>query len=166
MTSIIKKYLILIPILFGVLASHRLFRPGFFSMQDDMHVFRLSQFDQCVKDLQIPCRLVTDGGLGYSYPLFNFYSPLPYAFAESFHLTGASLINSLKISFITPYIIGAVGMYLLSNKLFGPVGAIVSSVLFHLYDKLSNFLFQEFAVLQTQFVAAARKFDFPDFSFG
>ena len=128
----IKKYnlLLLIPILFALLASHRLWRPGYFSMQDDIHVFRLSQFHQCVLDRQIPCRLIPDGGLGYTYPLFNFYSPLPYAVTEFFHLTGFSLIDSLKVSFIIPFFIGSVGMYLLSSSFFGPVGGLVSSVLY------------------------------------
>jgi hypothetical protein len=142
MTSKLKKYIILIPILFGLLASHRLFRPGYFSMQDDMHIFRLSQLHQCLIDGQIPCRLIADGGLGYSYPLYNFYSPLPYLFAEVFHLAGISLIDSLKISFIFPYFIGSIGMFLLSKKIFGTAGAVISTALFTLapYHSLDGFV--------------------------
>ncbi|MFA5894350.1 MAG: hypothetical protein WC851_01065 [Candidatus Shapirobacteria bacterium] len=140
----IKKFklIIIIPLLFALLASHRLWRPGYFSMQDDMHVFRLAQFHQCVLDRQIPCRLIPDGGFGYTYPLFNFYSPLPYAFAESFHLAGLSLIDSLKISFIIPFFIGSLGMYLLSSSFFGPVGGLVSSVLYTFapYHSLDSFV--------------------------
>ncbi|MBI2465036.1 hypothetical protein HYV64_02735 [Candidatus Shapirobacteria bacterium] len=139
-----KKFnlVLLIPLLFALLASHRLWRPGYFSMQDDMHVFRLSQFHQCLLDRQIPCRLISDGGLGYSYPLFNFYSPLPYAVAESFHLVGFSLIDSLKISFIIPFFVGSVGMYLLSFTFFGPVGGLISSVLYTFapYHALDSFV--------------------------
>jgi hypothetical protein len=123
-----KKYIF--PLIFALLASHRLWQGGYFTMQDDIHVFRLQQFDQCLVDHQIPCRLISLGGMGYSYPLFNFYSPFPYAVAEIFHLLGVSYINSLKISFILPYFIGSIGMYLLSSILFGPSGGIISSVLF------------------------------------
>lgn len=139
-----KKFnlVLLIPLLFALLASYRLWRPGYFSMQDDMHVFRLAQYHQCVLDRQIPCRLISDGGLGYSYPLFNFYSPLPYAVAESFHLVGLTLIDSLKISFIIPFFIGSVGMYLLSSAFFGPVGGLISSVLYTFapYHALDSFV--------------------------
>lgn len=134
--------LLIIPLIFALLASHRLWRPGYFSMQDDMHVFRLAQYHQCVLDRQIPCRLIPDGGLGYTYPLFNFYSPLPYAVAEGFHLVGLSLIDSLKISFIIPFFIGSVGMYLLSSAIFGPVGGLISSVLYTFapYHALDSFV--------------------------
>ena len=126
-----RHYLILLfPLIFAILASHQLWQSGYFTMQDDIHIFRLQQFNQCLSDLQIPCRLIPDGGLGYSYPLFNFYSPLPYAFAEIWHLMGISLINSLKVSFIFPFFIGSISMFLLSSSFFGPVGGVISSVLY------------------------------------
>lgn len=123
-----KKILILI--LLSFLASRRLWRPGYFSMQDDIQIFRLSQFDQCVKDGQIPCRYIPDGGLGYGYPLFNYYSPLPYAFAQSFHLLGLSLINSIKIVFISSFFIASLGMFYLSKLLFNKKSALISATIF------------------------------------
>lgn len=112
------------------LTSHRLWRPGYFSMQDDVQIFRLQQFDQCIKDKQIPCRYIPNGGLGYGYPLFNYYSPLPYAVGEIFHLLGFSLINSIKIVFILIFFIASVGMYLLSSYLFGSLPGSISTILF------------------------------------
>ena len=119
-------------ILFSLLASYRLFQSGYFSMQDDMHVFRLQQLDQCLRDGQIPCRQIADGGLGYGYPLFNYYSPLPYAIAELFHLFKISFIDSLKISFIIPNFVRAISMFLLASTFFGPVGGLVSSAFYTL----------------------------------
>lgn len=123
-----KKFIL--PIIFAILASSQLWQPGYFTMQDNIHVFRLQQFDQCVADKQIPCRFISMGGMGYGYPLFNFYSPFPYAFSEIFHLIGFSYIDSLKIAFITPFFLSAIGMYLLGNSFFGFGGGLISSVLY------------------------------------
>jgi len=125
-----NKLIYLILFLISLLSIWRLFRPGYPSMQDDIQVFRLEQFDQCLKDGQIPCRYIPDGGLGYGYPLYNFYSPLPYAVAEFFHLIGFSFINSIKISFILPAFIRTFGMYFLATVFFGSGGGILSAILF------------------------------------
>jgi uncharacterized membrane protein len=99
-------------------------------MMDDMHVFRLQQFDQCLHDGQIPCRFISDGGMGYGYPLFNYYSPLPYSIAEGFHLIGFSFINSLKITFASCHLIGVLGMFLFASLFWGETGAAISSIIF------------------------------------
>lgn len=125
-----RFFALFLTLIFALVASHRLWRPGYFSMQDDIHVFRLQQFDECLRDGQIPCRFISQGGLGYGYPLFNYYSPLPYAVAESFHSLGLSLIDSLKISFILPFFLGSVGMFLLASWHFGLVGGLIASALF------------------------------------
>ncbi len=110
-----KYHHLIILFLLFLLSSYRLFRPGYFSMQDDIHVFRLQQFDQCLRDGQIPCRYVPLAGMGYGYPLFNFYSPFPYALAEIFHIVGLSFIDSLKLVFILGFFLSLVGMYFLAN---------------------------------------------------
>lgn len=120
----------------------RLIRPGYFSMSDDMHIFRLQQFDQCLNDGQIPCRYVPLGGLGYGYPLFNFYSPLPYVLGEGFHLLGFSFINSIKSVFILCSLLSGFGMFLLAKSYWGIIGGIVSMVfyLFAPYRAVDTFV--------------------------
>lgn len=136
-----KKNVIILIIL-SLLTSWRLFRPGYPSMQDDIQVFRLQQFDQCVRDGQIPCRYIADGGFGYGYPLFNFYSPLPYAVSESFHLLGFSFINSLKIAFIIPAFLRTFGMYFLAAAFFGSSGGFLAAALYALapYQAVNSFV--------------------------
>ncbi|MBU3935556.1 hypothetical protein KJ909_02685, partial [Patescibacteria group bacterium] len=124
-----KKYLLLV-LLVSLLTCARLFRPGYFSMQDDIHVLRLQQFDQCLKDGQIPCRYTASGGLGYGCPLYNYYSPLPYFVAEIFHLVGFSLINSLKILFILGHLLTGISMFLFASLYWGNLGGLLSSALF------------------------------------
>lgn len=121
---------IIILLLLSTLTFYRLLRPGIFSMQDDMHIFRLQQFDQCLKDGQIPCRYIPDAGLGYGYPLFNYYSPLPYAIGETFHLIGFSFIDSLKIVFIIIRLLAPIGMFLLAKLFFKNKAAFLAAAIF------------------------------------
>lgn len=136
------KILFLISLIFPILISFRLLRSGYFSMQDDVQVFRLQQFDSCLKDGQIPCRFIAEGGFGYGYPLYNYYSPLPYAVAETFHLVGFSYINSIKAVFIIPNFIRSISMYLLAGTFFGPVGGLIGSVMYTLapYQAIDGFV--------------------------
>jgi len=110
----------------------RLIRPGYFSMSDDMHVFRLQQFDQCLFDGQIPCRYIPQAGLGYGYPLFNFYSPLPYVLGEGFHLLGFSFINSIKSVFVLCSLLSGFSMFLLAKSYWGIIGGFIS-MFFYLF---------------------------------
>jgi len=111
----INKVYILCLIL-GILSCFRIIRPGFFSVADEMHVFRLEQFHKCIVDFQIPCRYVPDAGFGYGYPLFNFYAPFFYTFAEIFHLIGFDFVTSIKIVLILTKLIGSFGMYFLTSS--------------------------------------------------
>lgn len=137
-----NKIIYLVLFLLSFLSVWRLCRSGYPSMQDDIQVFRLEQFDQCLKDGQIPCRYISDGGLGYGYPLYNFYSPLPYGVAEIFHLFGLSFIDSVKISFIIPAFLRTFGMYFLASAFFGTSGGILSAILFTFapYQALNTFV--------------------------
>lgn len=139
-----KKNLILLICLFliSIITFYRLIRPGFFSMQDDMNVFRLDQLDKCLKDGQIPCRFIKDGGMGYGYPLFNYYPPLAYGIAEGFHLVGFSLIDSLKITFASSHLIGAFGMYFFASLFWGSLGGFISAIIFLLapYQATDSFV--------------------------
>jgi len=107
-------------------------RPGYFPMHDDMQAMRVHQMTTCFQDWQIPCRWVPDMGYGYGYPQFNYYPPLPYYVMTLIHLTGLSILTSVKIGFILTFVISGVGMYLLGNKLWGQYGGIISA-LFYLY---------------------------------
>jgi hypothetical protein len=126
-----KKFtIVLLLILITIPAVHRLIRPGFFSMYDDMQVIRLQQMDVCIKDGQIPCRWVPDLGYGYGYPLYQYYAPLPYYVMEAFHLLGFSFITSVKIGFILSVICSAFFFFLFVNRLFSLPSSLVATSLY------------------------------------
>ncbi len=108
----------------------KLFKSGFFPMQDDLQAFRVYEMDKCYTDLQIPCRWVPDAGYQYGYPQFNFYPPLPYYLGAGLHRIGFQYIDTVKILFILGYILSAVTIYILvrsisNDKWAGLVAALI-----------------------------------------
>lgn len=122
--NLIISFIICLPAVFP------LFRSGFFTMYDDMQVIRLDQMDKCIKDGQIPCRWVPDLGYGYGYPLFQYYSPLPYYVMEIFRIAGISLIASVKIGFVLSVFFSSLFFLFLAKRYFSPLASIVSTLLY------------------------------------
>lgn len=108
-----------------------LVRPGFYPMHDDFQVIRTFEMDKCLKDGQFPCRWVPDMGFGYGYPEFNYYAPLPYYLIELIHLTGFSILDSVKVFIVLITLISAFGMFFLARYLWkSEVGAALSTILY------------------------------------
>ncbi len=129
--SFVKKHWpILLICLLTIPAITDLLKPGFFTMHDDLQVFRLYEVDKCFKDFQIPCRWVPDAGFGYGYPLMQFYPPMPYYPMEILNLMGFGLFWSVKIMFALAFTISGIGMYLLAKKFFGQWGGFFSAILY------------------------------------
>lgn len=97
--KIISKNLWLIILVLSVPAVRYLFVYGYFGVSDDLHIGWLYEMDRVVKSLQFPPRYVPDLSFGFGYPLFTFVYPLPFYFAEVFHLLGFTLVNSVKLVF-------------------------------------------------------------------
>src|SRR3989344_1408196 len=108
----------------------KLLKPGFYSMQDDLQVFRLYEMDKCFSDFQFPCRCVPDAGYGYGYPQFNFYAPGVYYLGELIHLLGFQYIDSIKILFVLGFMISALGMFILVKEFFGEIPAVISAFVY------------------------------------
>ncbi len=106
-------------------------RSGIFTMHDP-HLFRMKEFDQCIKDRVFPCRWAADSGKGYGEPLFNYYAQFPYWLTELVHFTGLSLLDSAKIVYGLSLLLSGFTMFLLARKYWGNKGGLVSAV-FYLY---------------------------------
>ena len=120
-------------ILLIIPAIKDLLTPGYFTMHDNMQVFRLFEVDKCVHDGQIPCRWVPDGGFGYGYPLMQFYPPMPYYPMELLNLLGLGFFWPVKIMFVLSFVLSGLGMYLLAKEFFGKWGGLLSA-LFYVYS--------------------------------
>src|SRR3989344_1932023 len=124
------KYFLAALLVLTIPTYWRMIRGGIFSTQDP-HLFRLIEFDKCVRDLQIPCRWAPDSGFGFGEPLFNFYGQLSYAIGEIFHLAGFQLIDSLKMLFVLSLVGSGISMFFLSRKIWkSNLAGLVSGILY------------------------------------
>ena len=65
-------------------------------------------------------RWAPDFYYGYGYPIFNYYAPFTYAFANLFDLIpGVDVVLSVKIVIVLAYALGAYGVYFLARRHFG-----------------------------------------------
>ncbi|MBI2599380.1 glycosyltransferase family 39 protein [Candidatus Daviesbacteria bacterium] len=124
-----RKSLFVFWVLLLGLITWPLLLPGYFSHHDDLQVMRIVEMRKCLEDGQIPCRWVPDMGYGNGYPLFNYYSILPYYIGASFSFL-AGYILAAKLLFAIPLILGLVSMYLLAKELFSKTAAILAAVLY------------------------------------
>lgn len=142
-TEIMKnKLYIIIIFCVSLLLTYKTFKTGMWSVQDDLHIFRLSEYDLCLKSGQIPCRYSPNSALGFGSPVFNFYPPVTYTIAEILHKIGFSFIDSIKIVYLLPLFFGPVFMYLFSSTFFGINGGLVSAIIFATapYQALNTFV--------------------------
>lgn len=122
--------LLLLVILISIPTFYRMLRPGIFTMMD-FHFFRQLEFSKCIESFQIPCRWAPDAGLGYGEPLFNFYGQFTYAFGELFHMTGFSIVDTVKIVFIVSLVGSAITMFLLAKYIWkNNYAALISSAIY------------------------------------
>ena len=74
--------------------------PGWFEGHDDLHIYRLIEYDRALRDGQVPPRWFPDISAGYGNPHPIYYAPLFYLTAETFHLAGLDVILSLKAAIV------------------------------------------------------------------
>jgi hypothetical protein len=125
-----KKLAFFLVLLSALLASHWLFKPGYFIMHDDLQMMRQLQMEKCFQDRQIPCRWVPDMGYGYGYPLFNFYPPLPYYVGEIFRWLGFSFVWTVKLLFALQFFLSGITMFVLGTNIWGVLGGLLSAVFY------------------------------------
>jgi len=125
-----NKINILIIVLVSFILVIKVLKPGMWSVQDDMHIFRLSEYDLCLKSGQIPCRYSPNSAFGFGSPVFNFYPPTVYKLGTIFHLLGFSYIDSIKIVYLLPLFFGPIFMYLFASIYFGTSGGLISAIVF------------------------------------
>lgn len=128
--------------------------PGyFFNAHDGRHsVFWLLQFDAAFRDGALWPIWVPDHVLGFGYPLWLVYTPLAFFVSEAFHLLGLGLVAAVKAAWALWFLVGAVGVYRLARRWWGPTAALVASLAYtyapyHLVDIYVRAAYAEFAAL-------------------
>ncbi len=103
----------------------------FLGAHDAKHsLFWLVEFDLGLRDGFLWPRWAPDQVLGYGYPLFTFYAPLPFYLAEIFHLLGAGIAGAIKITWALAFVLAGVTMYRFARRLWGEGPGFVAALLY------------------------------------
>lgn len=106
------------------------FHHGFFPTTDDVSVVRIDVFSQELKTLQFPVRYAQEFGNNGGYFLFGYFSNLVYFLGFIFHFIGLSLVKSTKMVFLTSYLVGISGMYVLLRRFTSKTVSVIGSIIF------------------------------------
>ena len=125
-----KQWGFIIVIILSIFSILPFFHAGFFPVHDDTQVTRIFEMGKSLGDGMFPVRWVSNLGYGYGYPIFNFYSPLPYYIGGFLSLIGFDSLLATKITFVLALLLSGIFMYYLSREFFGKFPAIVSSAVY------------------------------------
>ena len=146
-----KKVLIAFVLVFIVLfpTIKWLSHPGFFRVDDDIQTMRVLEMTKCLQDGQPLCRWVPDMGYGYGYPQFIYYGPLPYYLMSLIHLSGLSIIFSVKLYFVLALVFSFLAFYYLVRRFVSPLSAFFGAFIYiyapyHLTDVFNRGAVGEF----------------------
>jgi hypothetical protein len=108
-----------------------LFQSGYLDSHDGLfHLYRLAALDEAFKAGVFYPRWFPDFAFGYGHAVLNYYGPLTYFVAQFFHMLGAGYILSIKLTFATGLLLGAVFMYLYATKVLGRFPGLLAAVVY------------------------------------
>ncbi|RJQ25324.1 hypothetical protein C4577_05985 [Candidatus Parcubacteria bacterium] len=129
--AFVKSYWSLILVLILSLGTILpLFHPGFFPIHDNTQIERVYEMNKSLSDGFFPVRWVEDLGYGYGYPIFNFYSPLPYYLGSMFIFLGLNALVATKAIFALGIILSGVFMYIFIKQIFGELPGLISAIIY------------------------------------
>lgn len=146
MQFIKRNWGLLIPFLLSVIIISPIFHAGFFPMHDDTQPSRVFEMAKALRDGMFPVRLVHDLGYGYGYPIFNFYSPLPYYIGGIVSLFRVDALAATKVMMALPVFFAALSMFIFIRSILGQMPAIVASVIYILFPYYAVNIFVRGAV--------------------
>ena len=135
----IDFFRVLIIILAAIFASKAFFFPHYLKTHEPGNFAILSQLDKNVEQGYYRSIWFPDYA-GGGEPVFLFYAPFAFYVAEIFHLFSFSIVTSIKLTFVTSYILSGISMYIyasyfLKNKNAGLIAAVAYLfVPYHLVD--------------------------------
>lgn len=93
------------------------------------HLYRLAQLERALLHGTLFPRWFPDLGLGYGFPLFNYYAPLSYYLALPLRLLGFSFETTLLGGFVLGHLALVAGTYLWTREGFGKSAALGAALL-------------------------------------
>lgn len=121
---------LLLSVLLLYFAVSPLFGTGYFPMHDDTQVARVIAMGDAIKDRQFPVRIVDHLGYGLGYPIFAYYSPLPYYSGGILYALGVDAYVATKSMFMLGFIFAAMLSFILFASQYGVLSGLLGSVIF------------------------------------
>lgn len=123
---------IIILIILSLYAIRSLFASGSFYTHDDIfHIARIANYIHEVEQGQLPVRIATRMGNGFSYPVFNFVYPLPYILISIIYfLFGLSITASTKVVLIATTIISSLTFYSFIRQKYSTLSSLLAATLY------------------------------------
>lgn len=127
-----KKFghFLLVILLLGMgvlLATQPLFYTQPFGGDGQLHFQRLAQLERAIRNGILYPRWIPDLGLGFGFPLFNYYAPLSYYLLLPMRWAGLSLSTTLLLGYGAALWALAVSIYLWGRDLFGATAGIAAA---------------------------------------
>jgi len=97
------------------------------SHDGSLHLLRLIELDQSLRQGQLYPRWSPDMAYGYGYPLFNFYAPFSFYLAEALHLLGLSFVAAWNGTMFLCLLAAGLFAYLLARDWMPEHGAVVAA---------------------------------------
>lgn len=111
-----------------LLAAYPILRARYPTIGDGWnHFYRLVDLDWNLRHGILYPRWSTNLGFGYGFPVFNFYPPLTYYLAETFHLFGLRFDHSLLAVYALGFALSAFGAFELGRGDYGDRGGLVAA---------------------------------------
>ncbi len=129
-SKIIENTNIIFYFLLSIFTVMPFFSSGFFQVHDDVQVARIYEMGKSLSSGMFPVRWVQDLGYGAGYPIFNFYSVLPYYIGGFLMRFGGDPLLMTKTVFIFGTILSGMSMYIFIKSFFGKFPALVSGVVY------------------------------------
>jgi hypothetical protein len=128
MKATFRSLLVLIVLGFGILpALQPLFSGQLFGTDGALHFHRVAQLERALRSGILYPRWAPDLGLGFGFPLFNYYAPLSYYFVLPLRWMGFSLSTAFSASLGLALWGLALAMYLWVRDLWGELAGIVAA---------------------------------------
>ncbi len=127
---LVDNWTLIVYLVISIIAVLPFLGSGFFQIHDDVQVARVFEMAKSLSAGMFPARWVPDLGYGAGYPIFNFYSVLPYYIGGFLTTLGLNALFSTKVVFVAGIIGSGVSMYFLTKSFFGRVPALVSAIIY------------------------------------
>ena len=128
-----KKDLFSVILLFilAILLLRNLLQSGIYSSHDsEVHVARLAQFNQAIKEGQFPVRWLANWNFGYGYPTFVYSYSLPYYLGAFLKIFIPNFETIFKLLIFLSVLLSGVTFYIFARQLTAPLSALIGSVFY------------------------------------